>query len=180
MLLLYLLIPRLLVAATNNTKAEVEEDEEVDAIEFLNDEVEKLPMASALVGEFPHHFEANSSLSDFDFDGQDLAEARHFGGAVSRADRLSDKALAAEQGQAQAAARAALVAAYRLAEEAQNAAEDVEAVAAAKQVRHPTSSPLCSTTRRTSPALHKVRRAAPSPRPPSQRRWVGGEGASPR
>jgi hypothetical protein len=85
---------------------------------------EPLPTALPLVGEFPHHFEPNSSLPAWPTGAP--AEARHSGpGATDRAAQVALKAEEAEAAQHPAAARAALVAAYRLAEEAQQAAEEV-------------------------------------------------------
>ena len=63
----------------------------------------------------------------------ELSEGADYGGGESVASAAADRAQAAEAAQHGAAARAALMAAYRLAEEAKTAAKEAEAVAAAKQ-----------------------------------------------
>ena len=49
----------------NQDKEEEQEQEQEEWAEVL-------PTAQLLVGEFPHHFEPNSTLSDFSFEGQGI------------------------------------------------------------------------------------------------------------
>jgi len=110
---------------------------------IVDDNEELLPDPEPLIGQYPHDFFLSSGFSsrsysvpgssDHDFAEQELARGERFGGDNTLAHRAAHRAQAAEQAQHGAAAKAALVAAFRLAEEAKAAAKEAESVAAAKQ-----------------------------------------------
>jgi len=122
----------------------VSEEDIGDIINLNVLEDERLPVPNALIGQYPHDFDlltpgfsrrshAGQGSSGHSYSEQALSRGDKFGGDSSLASEAADRAQAAEQAQHGAAAKAALVAAFRLAEEAKGAAKEAEAVAAAKQ-----------------------------------------------
>jgi len=141
------ILPLSLLAQTVNLE-EIPEDPEIntnnenEAID-LDDDDELLPAPEYLIGQYPHDFFLTPGFSsrsfstpgssDHSYAEQELSRGDSFGGNTNLAHQAADRAQAAEQAQHGAAAKAALVAAFRLAEEAKTAAKEAEAVAAAKQ-----------------------------------------------
>ena len=57
-------------------KEEEEQEEQEQEQEEQEEWAEVLPTPQLLVGEFPHHFEPNSTLSDFSFEGQGMRKLK--------------------------------------------------------------------------------------------------------